>query len=47
MARIVFVISVGGGAYNFSVINRVSVNVYVLKVVASRFEVKNIRSYPG
>ena len=36
----------GDGAKNFPVGNRVSVNMYVFKMAARRFEVKNIRSYP-
>ena len=39
------VISIGSGAYNFLVRNRMSVNVYAFKMAASRFE-ENIRSYP-
>ena len=31
----------------FPVRNRVSVNVYPFKMASSRFEVKNIRNYPG
>ena len=32
---------------DFSVRNRVNVNVYAFKMAARKFEVKSIRSYPG